>query len=436
MAGVSALQRVSLTLATLLLDRMERRTNLVITYGIPRSTTPNNGPRLNLFLYSVRENPAFRNDEDPRRAVSGHYGAPALALELGYLLTTYSAGAAVTISGAPPTLPADSVAELDAQELLADAMRVLHAHPLITRRTQRLHTPFGNLLDAALSFEFESLRVTPRQFTLDEMTKLWTALKEDYQRSVAYEVSIVRVEPQQARPAPAPVLARAIAVQPSVTLGPVLSGLLPDAVVAGERVTLVGQRLDDVTLAVVVSDLAGTEFPAPPVTLNVIRDTAGVHFSVPNDPTRFMPGPKQVVATIAPSPGHLYASEAQALRLLPEITGVTPATGPFDGSVSLTLSGTLLGVAPDPAAPFNPLIPTVLVGGYAIPPADVDYTQLPTQLTAVLRAPADPNDPAAPAPGQVRPIRVRVNGVESRCWRSNPLTQALDIDPAVAFTVT
>lgn len=136
MAAEDALKRLSLNLAALLSDRMFR-TDVKFSFGTPHPAPSAPGARLNIFLYQVNENPAFRNAEDPRQAVSGAYGSPPLALELGYLLTSY--GAQTEVRPAPPLGPLapESLAELDAQFILADAMRVLHDFPIINRRTQK-----------------------------------------------------------------------------------------------------------------------------------------------------------------------------------------------------------------------------------------------------------------------------------------------------------
>src|SRR5215510_16361014 len=184
MASENALQRVSVNVAELLRDRMQRQ-DVSFSFVPPQITPANGGPRLNLYLFQVTENPALRNEEDPRRGTSGQFGSPPLALELGYLVTSYGQATAIdTPAGFPPIQP-DSLSDLDAQWILADAMRVLHDSPIVARRTQRQRPPLGPLLDPELQFEFESLRIVPRSLNLDELTKLWTAFKEDFHRSVA-----------------------------------------------------------------------------------------------------------------------------------------------------------------------------------------------------------------------------------------------------------
>lgn len=434
MAGENALQRVSLNLAELLRDRMQR-IDVSFSFGPPGASANQKGPRLNLFLYQVNENPAFRNEEDPRRAIPGHYGSPPLALELGYLFTSYGTPTSLPTPTGFPAIQPESLSELDAQFILADAMRVLHDVPIITRKTQRERVPGGSLLDPELEFEFESLRVSPRGLNLDDLTKLWTAFKEDFQRSVAYGVSIIRVERRRPQAVGPPVLVRGINVQPTTVLGPELDLLEPDVAAAGESITISGRPLDDPSLDVLVSDTTQTGFPATPQALAVVRDSSGVHFSLPNNPTLYLPGPKSVQLRIVPTPGHPLVSNTLTVKLLPRVSALSTNTGPFDGSVTVTISGNLLGQPPAANAPSNPLVPTVLFGSYVIPDADVTFTGLPNSLDVKLSTP-DPNDPNAPKPGQVVPVRVRVNGVENRTWHMNPVTQRLEMDPGILFTVT
>lgn len=438
MAAEDALKRVTTTLADLLKDRMARVES--ISFGPPRPGAPDGG-RLNLFLYRVAENAAFRNDEDPRRAVAGQYGSPPLALELSYLLTSYGAAAP-----APAGLTADSAAELDAQWIMADAMRVLHDVPIVTRRTprQRGGGVDGLLLDLGLRSEFESLRIAPRALSLDDLSKLWTAFKEDFQRSVAYDVSVVRVERPHPQTAGPPVLTRAIDARPTVAIGPVLTGLDPASAAAGEQITLLGEGLA-ASVTVLVSDAAATGYPLRPFPFTVVPDTAGVHFIIlaatvdPDDPAKlaFLPGPKLVVAHVLDAAlGHPLMSNAALMSLLPGVTNIAPGTGSFDGVTTVTITGTLLGVAPDPTLPSNPLVPTVLFGSYGIPAADVDYTGLPNSLKVTLSPAVAPTDPQPPPAGRVVPVRVRVNSVESRAWHVNAATHALEMVPALQFTVT
>ena len=440
MAAEDALKRLTLNLAELLQDRMFR-TDVVFSFGTPHPVPDEEVPRLNVFLYQINENPAFRNEGDPRRAVAGAYGTVPLALQLSYLFTSY--GQATEIESEPLAhLSDESLAELDAQFVLADAMRVLHDVPIVTRRTQRQRAPGGTLLDPGLQTEFESLRITPRELNLDELSKLWTALKDDFQRSVAYEVSVMRIERPRPSQTGGPVLTRTITAHPAAALGASLDGLQPDFAAATDQVTLLGSGLTDPTLQVLIADALGSGFPDAPRSVPVTRDQLGVHFQIPNDAAHFMPGPKLVTLRVTNVPGHSVGSNAAVLRLLPRITAIAPnpAQGPFDGTVTVTVTGTMLGLPPALASPVNtppivsPWTPTLLFGSYAIPAEDLDLTGLPGQLKAKLRTP-DPANPQAPVTGQVLPLRVRVNGVESQCWKTDPATKQLIIDPNLQFKV-
>jgi uncharacterized protein DUF4255 len=412
-----ALSRVSTTLADLLTDRMDRIET--ITFGPPKAdATVSGGPRLNLFLFRIHENPAFRNDEDPRVAVPGTYGHPPLALQLSYLVTSYG-GPPVGINGA--ALTTDSLVDLDAQYILADAMRVLHDVPIVTRGTQRVRSgphPDQMILDPGLRAEYEALRIAPISLSIDDLSKLWTAFKDEFQRSVAYEVSIVRVETPAARGGGQPVLVRHVAARASAAYAPAISRIDPPALVAAEQATIFGSGLGAMTL--LVSDAFGTGFPAQPFAIPVVPDvaTGALYFAIPNDPVHFMPGRKSIFARVVdPTTGHAVASEAVELALLPEITNLSISQSAFDGT-TVTIKGTLLGRAPTTVVPTDPLIPVVLLGEYPIPRDDTDFSQLAgvaPQITVKLNA-VDPALPQPPAAGRTVPVRVRVNGAESRTW--------------------
>jgi hypothetical protein len=74
------------------------RSLLVRGVGIPEVTArpldnarrSATGHQLNLFLYQVLPDAAFRNQDMPRRTKPGETGYPALPLMLYYLLTAYS----------------------------------------------------------------------------------------------------------------------------------------------------------------------------------------------------------------------------------------------------------------------------------------------------------------------------------------------------------
>jgi hypothetical protein len=438
MATERALQLVSLTLADLLRDRMQRQ-DVAFTFSRPLSPPPNGNPtpRLNLYLYQVLENPAFRNEEEPPQAIPGQYGHPPLALSLYYLITSYGAATPIPPPENAAPFPADSLAELDAQFILADAMRVLHDFPIISRNTPRLRGPGPpQIIDPGLQQDFESLRLVPRQMSIDELTKVWTAFKEDFQRSVGYEVTVVRVQRPRPPAANAPVLRRNIVVVPEVS--PSLS-LTPavDSAVADAHIYYTGSGLNDPSINIQITDAARLGFPAAPVLLMPQADAQGTYFQIPSANPQMQPGLKYVQAVItAPAAGvRPVASPPVPLALLPNVATVAPTSGAFNGATQVVISGTALGVAPSGGnAPPGPMVPSVLFGGYAIPLADLDLTLLPTQITATLNPASDPSAPQPPSGSTAVPVRVRVNGFENQSWRLNTTTNQYEFVPGLMFT--
>src|SRR5436305_2704612 len=123
MAVYQALAAVSRTLRTLLKDRMEDPLADPVTVTImPPDITPSDvlGMRLNLYLFQVTENGSLKNQEVPGHGSPGAYGRPPLSLNLHYLLTAH----------AEDEKKAD--ADLKTQQVLGNAMRVLHDFAIIT----------------------------------------------------------------------------------------------------------------------------------------------------------------------------------------------------------------------------------------------------------------------------------------------------------------
>jgi hypothetical protein len=173
------------------------------------------------------------------------------------------------------------------------------------------------------------------------------------------------------------------------------------------------------------------------VLLAPASDASGTYFQIPSANATLQPGLKYVQAVItAPPPGlRPIASPTVPLALLLNITGVAPANGPFDGATQVVISGTALGVAPaNLTDPPGPMCPSVLFGGYAIPTADLDLTQLPTKITATLNPAPNASAPQPPSGATPIPVRVRVNSLENQSWRLNAVTNHYEFIPGLLFT--
>jgi hypothetical protein len=216
MSDFHAIGGVSATLRTLLLDRLEMPDGMTtvpvtglktvnVTIGPPPFTAKDNEPRaedpqVNLFLYRVTENGYLQNQEIPGRGSPAAYGHPPLSLNLHYLLTAYG-NVLVNQETIPPTYD-----DLDAHFLLGSAMRVLHDVPIITDRIATVRAPSGRIvLDARLRDGYEKVKLSLEPLTLEDITKVWSALVLRYRLSAAYVVNVVQIESRRPRAFPRPV---------------------------------------------------------------------------------------------------------------------------------------------------------------------------------------------------------------------------------------
>lgn len=206
MADFRAIGGVSTTLQTLLRDRLELPGGLpspTITIGPPPFALHSNAPqaenpRLNIYLYRVTENGYLQNQEIPGRGTRGAFGRPPLSLNLHYLITAYGNRA----------LPQDATAfdDSDAQVLLGNAMRVLHDFPVVTAALATVRPPSGTqILHDSLRDEFDRLKTTLEPMTLEDLTKVWTALSLRMRLGAAYVVNVIQIESRRSPTFPRPV---------------------------------------------------------------------------------------------------------------------------------------------------------------------------------------------------------------------------------------
>ncbi|MBD2080936.1 DUF4255 domain-containing protein [Leptolyngbya sp. FACHB-17] len=151
--------------------------------------------RVNLFLYQILPNAAWRNRDISTQLRSGETGQQPLALTLHYLMSTSGAG--------------DD--DIDGHRWLGRAMSILHDNAVLDREAIRTALPRNDLHE-----QVERVRITPLSLSVEDLTKLWTTFTTPYRLSVAYEVSVILIE--SARPArtPLPVLDRRLTAQPNL----------------------------------------------------------------------------------------------------------------------------------------------------------------------------------------------------------------------------
>jgi len=157
------------------------------------SSEPN---RLNLFLFQVSPNSAWRNEVLATRDTRGDRVANTpLAIDLHYLLTAYGTD------------------DFSADFLLGIGMQALHETPGLGRDAIRnllqgaaIPKPFDKLTAGDLAEQFEQIKISPQYLSMEEMSKIWTALQANYRSSMAYHVSVVLIESKKPQRVPLPVL--------------------------------------------------------------------------------------------------------------------------------------------------------------------------------------------------------------------------------------
>ncbi len=383
MASSEAIQGATSSLLALLGDRMQPAPSL--SAGPP---VAGDSKRVNLFLYKVQENAALRNQDapDPRTA-----NAPPLSLDLHYLLTVLG------------TTPDE---ELSAQQLLGEAMLVLHDFGIIDPELPLVRTT-GTVLDPVLADDGTRLTISQNPLSLEDLTKIWTALAVPYRVSAAYVVTVVQIRSRKVRHSAPPVRDRRLFVVPlkrpsvnDVSRKPPFEGMPAWVAEPGDVVRVRGLHFRSpstrVTLGAqaplvpaVVSDTA-LEFTLPPnaaaglVELSVVRDGAD--------------GPPPIAK------GSLR-SNAVPLQVLPKLMSITPPSLPASGVLTLTLAA--------PVARDDDV--SLLLGDVQIPAEPhASPTASPTFALGEFGS--------ALSPGNYL-VRVRVNGAESRLT-VDPGTQA------------
>jgi len=189
-------------------------------------------PGINIFLYQVSPNAAWRNMDLPNRRDDGSLsGRPRVALDLHYLLTFYGQ---------------DN--QLEPQRLLGRAVQTLHAQPVLTRQQVRSAvTTVGFLVASNLADEVELVKLSPLSLSLEELSKLWSVFFQTaYVLSVAYQGTVVLIEGDESPQQALPVRERNLRVLPFQR--PVIDEVVPQIIESGGTLTIRGQNLkaDDV----------------------------------------------------------------------------------------------------------------------------------------------------------------------------------------------
>ncbi len=233
--------------------------------------------RLNLFLFQANENQGWRNVGLPTRNGSGErISNPPLALDLSYLLTAYGSG------------------DFHAETLLGHAMFVFHEMPILTRDAIRAAIPApppatlpNGLTSSTLADQIEQIKIIPQNMSVEELSKIWSALQSQYRPTAVYKVSVVLIESEKSVRPTLPVRTRNLVALPFAQ--PVIdliqsqatdaADVVPDQpILAGYNLVLDGRRLRGETTQVFVD---GAEVPVADDRVTAARITvalpAGLH---------------------------------------------------------------------------------------------------------------------------------------------------------------
>lgn len=198
---------------------------------------------VNIYLYQVSPNTAWRNVDLPTRGGAGELQQkPMVALDLHYLLTFYGGDAT-----------------FEPQRVLGSVARTLHAQPLLSKSLiESVVASIAELNNSDLAEEVESVKLMPLSLSLEELSKLWSVFfQTQYSLSMAYLATTVLIESTATPGRPLPVRVRDIQVMPfrsaNIEEAVALDG--GDVIVFGDTLVLRGSGLGGEITSVHIGDV-------------------------------------------------------------------------------------------------------------------------------------------------------------------------------------
>jgi len=394
---------------------------VVETQRPDRITTADGQAGVSVYLYQVSPNPSWRNNELATRRSDGTLAQkPQTALDLYYLLSFFG----------------DEKVQ-QPERLLGGIASALHARPLLTRQAiENVVAANAHLVGSDLAQQPELVRFVPLSLNLEELSKLWSVFFQTaYRLSIAYQASVVLIEPDD-KPEPAlPVTQAIVAVEalalPVLTTAQSANG--PQApLLPGGDLILTGRNLRGAVTTVHLGDAVGEPEEAD-VTDSRIRIPIAVPPFEPGTPLRAGVLPVRVShqRLLGPegeqTPHAGNSSNVLPLILRPEIRPNASDTGPevvqgVDGDGLATLT-----VTADPEIGEDQKVALLLnspTGSYTLParPRTADGNSAVFEITGV--------DPGSYL------LRLRVDGADSLLTQDPMVPNGAGAFVAPAFTIT
>jgi hypothetical protein len=281
--------------------------------------------QLNVFLFQASINAAWRNRPVPSQVKPGEVGYPPLALNLYYVITAYA--------------PEDD--EIACHKVLGKAMSFLHDHPELGPDEITLVMPGSELQN-----QIERVRITPHILSLEDLSKLWSALQTQYRLSMMYHASVVLIESTRASKAPLPVLSRGpgdkgLAAQADLTPPyPTITAVVPPNnqanVRLGDTITITGTRLDGDAVKLRIMSARWSA----PVELNASPGATSttVAAAIPVDAAGWPAGPYVASVVVSRASGQTRVTNELGFALSPRIMTIAPNPLVRDAVESVTLA--------------------------------------------------------------------------------------------------
>lgn len=260
---------------------------------------------VNLYLYRTEVNAAWRNHSVPSVTHAGEVGPPPLALNLDYLVTAFG----------------ESDKEIATHLLMGLAMRALHDRGVIPRRKLK-----DVLEEANVHEQIESVTVSPRPMSVDEMSKLWTILGTHYHLSAGYLVTVVLIDSRLPTSSALPVLRRGEDDRAPVAVTsrpPEIKSLVADSkfpsVRLGEKLIILGERLDGGGISARLSHRLFTDPRTLPLAVTVESATRAA-VVIPDVPATGPAGTYMLSLVVERPPLAPSPTEAKPFTLAPTIS--------------------------------------------------------------------------------------------------------------------